>query len=265
MSLYEEKVIKLKTGTASTSKINKLKISQKIYYVLKSILDFFAALIALIILIPLFIIVSIAIKVDSKGPVFFVQKRIGKNGKLFNCIKFRSMSVSAKHDIAGYEYAEVNSYITKTGAIIRKFSIDELPQLLNILTFKMSFIGYRPSQPSEHELNEAREYYNMYRIKPGISGWAQINGRDVLAAHPTIKAQFDNYYLQHFSFWLDVKIFFLTIVKVFKKNGVQEGVLTPQSNEINNKEAFANTINEIANEDIVEDETVNDTKEKEVV
>jgi len=215
-------------------------------------LDFFVALIALIILIPLFIIVGIAIKIDSKGPVFFAQKRIGKNGKLFNCIKFRSMSVSAKHDVAGYEYAEVKSYITKTGAFIRKYSIDELPQLFNILTFKMSFIGYRPSQPSEHELNNAREYYDMYRIKPGISGWAQINGRDILAAHPTIKAQFDNYYLQHFSFGLDIKIFFLTIVKVLKKNGVKEGVLTSKANKIDNKkEAFeiANEQSEINTED----------------
>ncbi len=208
-----------------TNKTYKLKFSQKIYCLIKSLLDFFAALIAIILLIPLFIIVAIAIKVDSKGPVFFVQKRIGKNGKLFNCIKFRSMAVTAKHDIAGYEYADVNSYITKTGAFIRKLSIDELPQLFNILTFKMSFIGFRPSQPSEHELNEARESYNMYQIRPGISGWAQVNGRDILAANPTKKAQFDFYYLQHFSLWLDIKVFFLTIARVLKKNDVEEGVV----------------------------------------
>ena len=193
--------------------------------VVKRIFDFIASLIAIIILIPLWIIVPIAIKCDSKGPVFFVQKRIGKNGKLFNCIKFRSMSVEARHDVAGYEYAEVKSYITKVGAIIRKYSIDELPQFFNILAFQMSLIGYRPSQANEIELNTAREAYEMYQIRPGISGWAQVNGRDRLAAQPTKKAEFDAYYLKNFSLWLDIKIFFMTIVKVFKREDVEEGVV----------------------------------------
>lgn len=186
-------------------------------------MDFFIALIALIILSPLFLIVAIAIKIDSKGPVFFVQKRIGKNGKEFNCIKFRSMSVEAKHDVASHEFAEVDAYITKVGAFIRKFSIDELPQLFNMLTFKMSLIGYRPSLSCQPDLNEPREAYGMYQIKPGISGWAQVNGRDVLAANSQKKAMFDAYYLQHFSLWMDIKIFFITIVKVLKRDDVVEG------------------------------------------
>lgn len=208
-----------------SEQVHKLTILQKIYRGLKVLADFLIALIALIVLSPLFIIVAISIKIDSKGPVFFVQKRIGKNGKLFNCVKFRSMSVEAKHDVAGYEYAEVNSYITKVGAFLRKTSIDELPQLFNMLTFKMSLIGYRPSQANEKELNDARESYDMYQIRPGVTGWAQVNGRDVLAAHPTKKAAFDAYYLKHFSLWLDIKIFFMTIAKVFKGDGVEEGVL----------------------------------------
>ena len=203
----------------------KLKISQKIYRFIKSIMDFFIAFIALILLIPLFIVVAIAIKIDSKGPVFFTHKRIGKNGKEFTCIKFRSMSTEARHDIAGYEYGEVNAYITKVGKFIRKTSIDELPQLFCMLTGKMSLIGYRPSQKSEIELNTAREKYNMYQIRPGISGWAQINGRDVLAAHPSEKAKFDAYYLNKFSLWLDIKIFFLTIARVFKHEGIEEGII----------------------------------------
>lgn len=213
----------------TTGEINPYKLNfwQRVYLVIKSIADFFAALVGVIILIPVFIIVAIAIKVDSKGPVFFKQKRIGRGGKEFYCIKFRSMSEAAKHDVAGYEYSEVSSYITKVGAFIRKYSIDELPQLFNILTFKMSFVGYRPSQPCEHELNDAREQYSMYQIKPGISGWAQVNGRDVLAANPTKKASFDAYYLEHFSPLLDIKIFFMTIVKVFKSDDVAEGVLDP--------------------------------------
>ncbi len=202
-----------------------LKTTQKIYSFFKSLIDFSIALISLILLLPLFLVVAIAIKCDSNGPVFFVQKRIGKNGKLFNCLKFRSMSVQAKPNVAGYEYENVKSYITKTGAFIRKYSIDELPQLLNILTFKMSLIGYRPSQPCEETLNTARENYDLYQIRPGISGWAQVNGRDYLAAKPNIKAEFDAYYLRHFSLWIDIKIFFMTMANVFKHSDIIEGVV----------------------------------------
>ena len=210
-------------------KTHKLTARQKFYRGFKAIADFFIALISLIILSPLFIIVAIAIKADSKGPVFFSQKRIGKNGKLFNCIKFRSMAQNARHDVAGYEYAEASAYITKAGAFLRKYSIDELPQLFNMLTFKMSLIGYRPSKENEYELNDAREEYDMYQIRPGITGWAQVNGRDILAANPTKKAGFDNYYLEHFSFLLDVKIFFMTIKKVFKGDDVEEGIVCAEN------------------------------------
>jgi O-antigen biosynthesis protein WbqP len=229
-------------------------------------MDFLIALIALIVLSPLFIIVAIAIKIDSPGPVFFVQKRIGKNGKLFNCLKFRSMSVDARHDVAGYEYENVSSYVTKTGAFIRRFSIDELPQFFNILTFRMSLIGFRPSQENETELNTARESYDMYQVRPGISGWAQVNGRDVLAANPKKKAEYDAYYLEHFSLWLDIKIFFMTIVKVFKSDDVVEGVIeVPQDSvdketiEIDNEATIADSITKNVLDNV---ETV---KQKEVV
>ena len=213
----------------SNKKSHNLSIWQKIYLNVKAMIDFFIAFFALILLIPVFLVVAIAIKIDSKGPVFFVQKRIGKNGKLFNCVKFRSMSTEARHDVAGYEYAEATAYITKVGAFIRKFSIDELPQLFCMLTFKMSLIGYRPSQENETELNQAREQYDMYQIRPGISGWAQVNGRDILAANPKKKAEFDAYYLEHFSLWLDIKIFFMTIVKVLKRDGIEEGVIDQEN------------------------------------
>ncbi len=249
-----------------TSSTYKLKISQKIYRFVKAIMDFLIALIALIVLSPLFIIVAIAIKIDSPGPVFFVQRRIGKNGKLFNCIKFRSMSVDARHDVAGYEYENVSSYVTKTGAFIRRFSIDELPQFFNILTFRMSLIGFRPSQENETELNTARESYDMYQVRPGISGWAQVNGRDVLAANPKKKAEYDAYYLEHFSLWLDIKIFFMTIVKVFKSDDVVEGVIeVPQDSvdketiEIDDEAAIADSITKNVLDNV---ETV---KQKEVV
>ncbi len=212
----------IKMATLSTYKLN---MGQKLYCFVKAMMDFLIALIALIVLSPLFIIVAIAIKMDSPGPVFFIQKRIGKNGKMFNCIKFRSMSVDARHDVAGYEYENVSSYITKTGAFIREFSIDELPQFFNILTFKMSLIGFRPSQENETELNNARENYDIYQVRPGISGWAQVNGRDVLAANPKKKAEYDAYYLEHLSLWLDIKIFFMTIVKVFKRDDIVDGFI----------------------------------------
>ena len=218
----------------------KLSFFQRFYRFLKSIADFLIALIGLIVLSPLFVIVAIAIKIDSKGPVFFKQKRIGKNGKLFTCIKFRSMSTEARPDVAGYEYAEAKSYITKVGAFIRKTSIDELPQLFNMLTFKMSAIGYRPSQPSEHELNNARESYDMYQTKPGVTGWAQVNGRDILAAQPTQKAAYDAYYLKHFSLWLDIKIFFMTIIKVFKSDSIEEGVIETKVENLEEAKEDAN-------------------------
>ena len=203
----------------------RLKFSQKLYRGLKAFADFLIALIALIVLSPLFLIVAIAIKIDSKGPVFFVQKRIGRDGKEFNSSKFRSMTVEANHNVASRDYAEVKSYITRVGKVIRKLSIDELPQLFCVLTFKMSLIGYRPLLVCEEEMDKARKQYNVYQLRPGISGWAQVNGRDVLAAQPKKKAGFDAYYLKHFSLWMDIKIFFMTIVKVFKCEDIVEGVV----------------------------------------
>ena len=122
----------------------KLTARQKAFRFFKATADFTIALIAILVLSPLFLLVAIAIKIDSPGPVFFKQDRIGKGGKLFKCVKFRSMAENARHDVAGYEYAEAASYVTRVGKIIRKLSIDELPQLFNMLTFKMSLIGYRP-------------------------------------------------------------------------------------------------------------------------
>jgi O-antigen biosynthesis protein WbqP len=172
----------------------KLRFCQKLYLAIKSFLDFLFALIGIIILTPLFLIVAIAIKIDSKGPVFFLQKRIGKNGKLFNCIKFRSMAKDAKHNVSTADFGEVQCYVTRVGKFIRKCSIDELPQLFNVLFFKMSLIGYRPIIPYEKELDEYRTKYSVYDIKPGITGWAQVNGRDLLSDKPEYKAQLDNYY-----------------------------------------------------------------------
>ena len=212
-----------------------LKFHQKVYRAFKALCDFMIGLIGLIFCFFPFIIIAIAIKCDSKGPVFFRQKRIGKNGKEFYCYKFRSMSTDARHDVAGYQYADVNNYITKVGKFLRKTSIDELPQLLNLLNGTMSLIGYRPSIKTEEELNNAREGFNLYQIRPGISGWAQINGRDILASYPTLKAKYDGYYLVHFSILLDIKIFFLSIYKVLSRSDIEEGALRKNFDEEDKK------------------------------
>lgn len=215
----------------------KLKVRQKIYAGIKSFIDWNIAFVALIVLVPVFLIVGVAIKIDSKGPVFFSHKRIGKHGKEFYCIKFRSMTTDARHDVAGYEYEEVTSHITKVGKFIRKTSIDELPQLFNVICGKMSLIGYRPSQKSEITLNRARESYNLYQIKPGITGWAQVNGRDELAAKPVEKAKYDAYYLKNFSLFLDIKILFKTVKQIVCGDSeVREGIVDNKTKDVTENE-----------------------------
>ena len=196
---------------------------QKFYRAFKRFCDIFVGIIGLFVCILPFIIIAIIIKSDSKGPALFVQPRIGRNGKLFKCFKFRTMRTDANHAIAPYEYADAEANITKIGKFLRKTSLDELPQVFNLLNGTMSLIGYRPSQIVETELNTAREKLNLYQLYPGISGWAQINGRDELAAKPTLKAKYDGYYLNNFSAKLDFKIFFITICKVLRRADVKEG------------------------------------------
>ena len=203
----------------------KLTFLQRVYVGIKVVVDFAIGLVGLAICAIPFCIIAIAIKVDSKGPVFFTHKRIGYKGREFNCTKFRSMRTDARHDIAGYQYANVDSYITKVGAFLRKTSLDELPQLFSLVTGKMSLIGYRPSQRSEVELNTAREGLDLYQTRPGITGWAQVNGRDILAAHPTLKAQYDGYYMEHISPWLDLKILFMSVWKALRHSDIEEGEL----------------------------------------
>lgn len=203
----------------------RLNFSQKVYVIFKAVVDFFIGLLGITIFAIPMVIIAILIKLDSPGPVFFKQQRIGKGGKDFYILKFRSMSQNCRHDIAGYEYKDAESQITKVGSFIRKTSLDELPQFFLLLTGRMSLIGYRPSQESETELNTAREKLNLYQIRPGISGWAQINGRDILASHPTLKAQYDGYYLRHISPMLDIKIILKTFINVISSKDIQEGVI----------------------------------------
>ncbi|MDO5555317.1 MAG: sugar transferase [Clostridia bacterium] len=193
----------------------------KPYIIIKSILDIFLSLIVLIILLPLFLIISIIIELESKGPVFFKQKRIGKDKKIFYIYKFRTMRKDTPKDTPTHMLKNPDTYITKSGRILRRTSIDELPQLINILKGEMSIIGPRPALWNQDNLVEERDKYNANNIKPGLTGWAQVNGRDELEI--PIKAKYDGEYIQKISFIFDCKVFIKTIINVFKHDGVVEG------------------------------------------
>lgn len=185
-------------------------------YFFKRLFDILLSLIGLIILIVPFIIIAIAIKLSSKGPIFFKQKRLGKNAKEFYIYKFRSMCVGAEKMGSGVYSGKGDARVTGIGRILRATSIDELPQLLNILKGDMSFIGPRPPLtyhpwPIEEYTEEQKR---MFAVRPGVTGWAQTHGRkDVEWNH---RIELNVWYVDHLSFWLDFKIFWLTVVKVFK-------------------------------------------------
>lgn len=194
---------------------------------LKRIVDFLLSLLGIIVLSPLLIILVVAIKIDSKGPVIFTQKRVGKNKKLFNIYKFRTMKIDTPKEMPTHLLENPDFFITKVGKFLRKTSLDELPQLFNILKGDMAVIGPRPALWNQDDLIEERDKYGANDIRPGLTGWAQINGRDELEID--YKAQLDGYYVERESFSMDVKCFFGTIVSVFKSDGIVEGKNT--SNE----------------------------------
>lgn len=187
---------------------------------MKRVLDFIISLFALIILSPLFLIVSVCILISDGSPVFFRQKRVGKNNELFEIYKFRTMKRGTEN-VASNDLSDANVKITKFGKILRATSIDELPQLLNILNGTMSLIGPRPLIPEETEIRELRQKYNVYSVRPGITGWAQVNGRDNVSAEK--KALLDKEYVEKQSLMFDIKIFFMTIHQVLCRKDVNEG------------------------------------------
>lgn len=188
---------------------------------LKRIIDFILSLVGIIVLSPLLLILVIAIKVDSKGPVVFTQKRVGKDKKLFSIYKFRTMKIDTPKEMPTHLLKNPDEFITRVGKFLRRTSLDELPQLFNILKGDMAIIGPRPALWNQEDLIEERDKYGANDIRPGLTGWAQINGRDELDID--VKASLDGYYVEHESFWMDVKCFFGTIVSVFKSDGVVEG------------------------------------------
>lgn len=196
-------------------------MNNKYYLILKRIIDFLLALSGLVILSPVFFVIMCAIKLDSKGPIFFKQQRIGKGKKIFYIYKFRSMKADTPHEMPTHLLGNPDSYITKVGHFLRTTSLDELPQLVNILKGEMAVIGPRPALYNQDDLISYREIYHANDIRPGLTGLAQINGRDELPID--IKARFDGEYVNKMSFFTDARIFIRTIVKVFKRDGILEG------------------------------------------
>lgn len=183
----------------------------------KRTFDIVASFLMLLVLSPVFLILAIAVKLDSKGPVIFRQDRMGKGGKTFTCLKFRSMYTEAPHDLATSLFRDAGSYLTRVGKFMRKFSLDELPQIWCVFIGKMSFIGYRPLILNEEECNDMRRRLGVFAMRPGISGYAQVSGRDDL--YYKNKAILDAEYVKHASIWFDIKLFFRTVAVVLKLEG----------------------------------------------
>lgn len=189
--------------------------------IIKRIIGFLMALILVILLSPILLLIAIAIKYESKGPVLFKQKRVGKHKKLFEIYKFRSMRTDTPKDQPTHLLQNPESYITKVGGFLRKTSLDELPQLFNILKGEMAWVGPRPALWNQYDLIEERDKYGANDVMPGLTGWAQINGRDELEI--PVKAKFDGEYVEKCSFLFDLKCFFGTFIRVAKQDGVVEG------------------------------------------
>ncbi|KAF0821735.1 sugar transferase [Cytobacillus firmus] len=191
------------------------------YMKVKRLIDIILSLIGLIVLSPILLILIIAIKLESKGPVLFKQKRIGINKTHFNILKFRTMRIDTPKDTPTHLLSNPEQYITKVGKFLRKTSLDELPQIWNIFVGQMSIIGPRPALWNQYDLIAERDKYGANDVPPGLTGWAQINGRDELPIE--IKAKLDGEYIEKISLLMDIKCFFGTIVSVVKSDGVVEG------------------------------------------
>ena len=200
---------------------------QKHYLVVRSVIDRILAGIALVILSPLFLIVSIAQKISAPDePIFFLQKRVGKNAHCFNIIKFRTMKSSAPKNVATGDLADPQIYISRLGRFLRDTSIDELPQLVNVVNGDMSLIGPRPLVYTEREIRFLRRWYGVYQVTPGITGWAQVNGRDTVDIYD--KVYYDREYVQNVSLKFDLKVIWKSVLVVLGRKGVVDGKVDPE-------------------------------------
>lgn len=220
-----------------------------IYLKIKRLIDVLLSAIGLTILSPLFLGIVVAIKFDSKGPILFKQKRVGIHKTYFNILKFRTMSIDTPRDIPTHLLENPDQWITKVGKFLRKTSLDELPQIFNILRGEMSIIGPRPALWNQYNLIEEREKYGANDVPVGLTGWAQINGRDELKIED--KAKLDGIYVKEIGFLMDAKCFFGTVRSVLKTEGVIEGgtkstskdkVTTQEANDVENQDSIDKTI-----------------------
>ena len=188
---------------------------------LKRLIDIVLSGVGILVLLPVYLVIAAAVKLDDPGPVFFRQKRVGIHKTHFNILKFRTMKMNTPRDMPTHLLENPEQYITRVGKVLRKTSLDELPQIFQIFTGKMSIIGPRPALWNQFDLIEERDKYGANDVRPGLTGWAQINGRDELPID--VKARFDGEYVKNMSFLFDCKCFFGTIVSVLKSDGVVEG------------------------------------------
>ena len=188
---------------------------------IKRILDLIVSFLGIVILAPVLLVLIIAIKLDSPGPVLFRQKRVGIHKTHFHILKFRTMRIDTPKDTPTHLLDNPQQWITRVGGFLRKTSLDELPQIFNIFAGQMSIIGPRPALWNQDDLYDERSKYGANAVKPGLTGWAQINGRDELEI--PVKAKLDGEYVERMSFGFDVKCFFGTVTSVLKHDGVVEG------------------------------------------
>ena len=187
----------------------------------KRLIDILLSGCGILVLSPVYLILAVAIKIDDPGPVMFRQKRVGIHKTHFNIMKFRTMKMETPKDMPTHLLENPEQYITRVGKILRKTSLDELPQIFQIFTGEMSIIGPRPALWNQYDLIEERDKYGANDVRPGLTGWAQINGRDELPID--VKARYDGEYVENLSFAFDCKCFFGTIISVLKSDGVVEG------------------------------------------
>jgi O-antigen biosynthesis protein WbqP len=188
---------------------------------MKSAMDRLASILLLFFFSPLMILLGVIIKLDSKGPVFFKQRRIGKNKVEFDILKFRTMRTDTPKDMPTHLLSNPEAFITKSGRLLRRSSLDELPQLINIAKGEMSFVGPRPALWNQENLIALRDSYNANSVKPGLTGWAQVNGRDELPIE--VKARLDGEYINMQSLVFDIYILFKTLLSVVRSEGIKEG------------------------------------------
>lgn len=198
---------------------------------MKRLFDFVMSLIGIIVLSPIILIVALAVKLTSPGPMLFKQRRIGKNNNEFQIYKFRTMRIDTPN-VPTHLLENPEQWITPVGKFLRKTSLDELPQLFNILKGEMSIVGPRPALYNQIDLKEMRTEAGVHKLVPGLTGWAQINGRDEIPL--SLKVKLDKEYLERKNFFFDIKIIFMTVLSVLKSEGVQEG-----KNENNNESLVA--------------------------